>query len=135
MELMKDFRNERPLILAVDDDRTVLDEVMTVLSGVNLACHCCATSEEAFAAARKNPPDLILCNVNLHGESGLELCERIRRQPGRENVPVMFLCGMQLPDVIRRNDSGGGAYCLRKPFDSAVLVELIDQALGVPEGS
>ena len=44
----------------------------------------------------------------------------------------MFLSGMQLPDIIRRNYSAGSTYCLRKPFDSAVLLELIDQSLGVP---
>lgn len=131
---MKEFRNQRPLVLAVDDDRTMLDEVTMVLSEANFDCQCCTTSDEAFAAAQTNPPDLILCNVNLHGESGLELYERIRQQPGLEHVPVMFLCGTQLPDIIRRNYSAGSTYCLRKPFDSTVLLELIDQALGVPEG-
>ena len=43
----------------------------------------------------------------------------------------MFLSGEQLPDVIRRSYGAGSTYSLRKPFDSAVLVELIDQSLGV----
>jgi two-component system, chemotaxis family, chemotaxis protein CheY len=130
---MKDFGNERPLILVVDDDRAVLDEVATVLSGAKLASQGCTTAEEALAAAEANPPDLILCDVNLQGESGPELCDRIRQQPGLEHVPVMFLSGAQLPDIIRRSYATGGIYCLRKPFDPGVLVELIDQALAVPE--
>jgi CheY-like chemotaxis protein len=130
---MKDFGNEQPLVLVVDDEREVLDEVTAVLSRAKLRCQCCTTAAEAIAAAQTTPPDLILCDVNLHGESGLDLYEQIRQQPGLEDVPVMFLSGAQLPDIIRRSNAAGGLYCLRKPFDPNVLVELIDQALGVPE--
>ena len=122
------------LVLVIDDERAVLDEVTTVLSRANFACRCCTTAEEAIAAALETPPDLILCDISLHGESGLETCERIRQQMGLEDVPVMFLSGAQLPDIIRRSYAAGGIYCLRKPFDPDVLIELIDQAVGVPGG-
>jgi CheY-like chemotaxis protein len=131
-EPMKDFGNEQPLVLVIDDEQGVLDEVKEVLSQANLACHCCTTCEEAMATAQATSPDLILCDVNLQGISGLDLYERIREQPGLESVPVMFLSGVQLPDIIRRSYADGGIYCLRKPFDPTVLIELIDQALGVP---
>ena len=91
-------------------------------------------AEEAVAAAQETPPNLIICDVNLQGEGGLETCQRIKSLPGLEDVPVMFLSGAQLPDIIRRSHEAGGIYCLRKPFDPDVLMELIDQALGVPAG-
>jgi hypothetical protein len=47
-------------------------------------------------------------------------------------VPVMFLSGGQIPDIIRRHDSGGGAYYIRKPFDSNVLLQLVDRTLQTP---
>jgi CheY-like chemotaxis protein len=130
---MKDFRQEHPLVLVVDDERQVLDEVTAVLAAAKIACHCCTTSEEALDAVQEVPPDLILCDVNLQGESGLDLYDRIRSRPGLEQVPVMLLSGAQLPDIIRRSHTVGGIYCLRKPFAPNVLVELIDQALGVQE--
>jgi CheY-like chemotaxis protein len=129
---MRESGNSQPLVLVVDDEHEVLDEVRTVLSTANLACRCCATSQEAIAATQAATPDLILCDVNLNGESGQELIDQIKQQPELSNVPVMFLSRAQLPDVIRRSRSAGGSYCLRKPFDSTVLTELIDQALGVP---
>ena len=127
--LMKQFR-QQPLILVVDGQAEVLDEVATVLSGANFACRCCTTAEGAIAAAESFPPDLIISDVNLHGHSGLEMCERIRENPALREVPVMFLSGAQVPDIIRRGDALGGTYYLRKPFDPDVLVELIDTALG-----
>jgi CheY-like chemotaxis protein len=109
-----------------------LDEVAAVLSRAHIACQCCTTAEEAISAAQATPPDLILCDANLQGESGMDLYERIRQLPGLEGVPVMFLSGAQLPDIIRRSHAAGGIYCLRKPFDPAVLIELIDQAMATP---
>ncbi len=129
---MSGMENGQTLVLAVDNDRSVLDEITTVLSQVKINCCCCTTSVEAIAAAQATPPDLVLCNVNLQGESGLEMCERIKQQPGLEDLPFMFLSAIQLPDIVRRRCSAGSSYCLRKPFDPHVLVELIDQALGVP---
>ena len=131
---MKDFGQEQPLILAIDAQQDLLDRIAALLAEGKFACRCCTTGVEAITAAREATPDLILCDVHLQGESGVETCQRIKQLPGREDVPVMFLSGAQLPDVIRRSHEAGGTYCLRKPFDSRVLMELIDQALGVPQG-
>ena len=127
---MKDSGQSRPLVLVVDQRREVLDEITTVLGGADFSCRCCTTAEEAIAAAETDPPDLIVCDLNLHGENGLDTCRRIKRRPGMENVPVMLLSGAQLPDVIRRSHPDGCIYCLRKPPAPKVFIELIDQALG-----
>jgi hypothetical protein len=44
-------------------------------------------------------------------------------------VPVMFFSGTQIPDIIRRSDSAGASYYLRKPCEAEVLLELIGKAL------
>jgi CheY-like chemotaxis protein len=126
---MNDLEHEHPLVLVVDDDRDVQEKAVAALSQAHLTCHCCTTSEDALAAARETMPDLLLCNVNLRGESGLDLFERLRELPGLAHLQVMFLSGAQLPDIVRRRHAAGGIYCLRKPLDPSVLVELIEQAL------
>jgi CheY-like chemotaxis protein len=119
-----------PLVLVIDNEQQVLDEVAATLGSANIACHCCTQPDEAFAVALRNPPDLILCDTNMFGESGPETCERIKRQPGLENIPVMFLSTAQMPDVIRRSHGSNSTYSLRKPFAPDVLVGLIDAAIG-----
>ncbi len=118
-----------PLVLVIDEQQQDLNQVAAILASANIACQCCTRPDEAFALALRNPPDLILCDTNLFGESGPETCERIKRQPGLEEVPVMFLSNAQIPDVIRRGHGANGAYCLRKPFAAEVLVGLIDAAI------
>ena len=97
------------MVLVIDDDRDTLDKVTAALSQAKIGCCCCTTPEEALAAAEATPPDLVLCNVNLHGHSGLEICQRIRQRPGLGSVPLMFLSGTQLPDIVRRSHEAGAS--------------------------
>ena len=129
---MKQPRQQH-LILVINDQAEVLDQVATILTGANFACRCCTTAQDAIAAAESALPDLIISDVNLHGRSGLDMCERIRQNTALSDVPVMFLSGGQVPDIIRRQDTFGGTYYLRKPLAPDVLLELIDTALGSPQ--
>ena len=113
----------------MDDERTVLDEVAAVLSAAGLACQCHTTIEAAVVAAETILPDLILSDIAIQGDSGVEMCQRIHRNPLLADVPVMFLSPSQIPDIIHRSDGNRGTYYLRKPFDPGVLVELLDKAL------
>ncbi len=122
----------KPLVLVIDDEVEVLGQVATVLNGAGYICHCCSTAEAAIDFARSTPPQLIISDINLHGHSGLQLCEQIKQDPALVEVPVMFLSGAQIPDIIRRSHAVGGSYYLRKPFDPEVLLELLQKALWMP---
>jgi len=118
--------SQQPLILVVYDEPEVLGEVAAATTAAGYACHGCATGEAAEEFAQRHLPDLIILDVQLGGQSGLALCERLKSAPALRRVPVMFLSRSQVPDIIRRNDTVGGTYYLRKPLDPRVLVELID---------
>lgn len=123
---------QQPSILVIDDEPEVLREVAAVMESAGYTCRCCTTEEDAIVSARYNPPDLIIVDTNLHGHSGLALCDRIKEDPALKNVPVMFLSATQTPDIIRRSHGAGGTYSLRKPFDPDVLLELAANALWIP---
>ncbi len=116
-------------VLAIDSEKAGLLHLGEVLSGAGFNCHCAADAGSAASAARQNHPDLIISNVNLAGDSGLTICDRIKREIGLGNVPVLFLSSAQAADVVRRSNALGGTYYLRKPFDATVLLELVARAL------
>jgi CheY-like chemotaxis protein len=129
---MNPFHQQQPLILVIDDEPTVLGEVAATLSGAGYACHCSSSGPAALQFVAKNTPDLIISDINLDGQNGLELCREIKQSKAMADVPVMFLSGAQIPDIIRRSHAVGGTYYLRKPFDPEVLLELIQKALWMP---
>jgi CheY-like chemotaxis protein len=129
---MNTLASEKAVILVVDSDPILLTGTAAVLHTVGYECHCARDAQAALKAARALPLDLIICDVMLGSESGLELCKHIRQQPGCVDVPVMFVSSQQLPDIVRRSYEAGAAYYLRKPFDPEVLIELVSKALWMP---
>ena len=126
------LESSKAQVLVIDDDAEVIANLANILTAAGYACHCSRSCESAIETVRKISPDLIISDINLAGHSGLTLCERLRKEEGLIDVPMMFLSGAQIPDIIRRSHEAGGTYYLRKPFDAGVLLELVDKALWMP---
>ena len=122
----------RAEILIIDADPVSLTGTAAVLEMAGNICHCAQDRIAALRAGRTIALDLIICDVQVGADSGLELCRELRRLPGMQDVPVMFVSASQVPDIVRRSHDAGGAYYLRKPFDPDVLVELVSKALWMP---
>ena len=129
---MSSTPQEPAVILIVDEDPITLTGVAAVLNMTGYECHCARDREAALKGVRTLALDLVICDVNLGGESGLALCRELRGEIGMEEVPVMFMSSAQIPDIVRRSHEAGGAYYLRKPFDPEVLIELVGKALWMP---
>jgi DNA-binding response OmpR family regulator len=119
-------------LLVIDSDPLTMMGTAAVLDMAGYACHCARDRQAAVKAARAIALDLVICDVNLGGDSGLDVCRELRLLPGMQDVPVMFVSASQLPDIVRRSHEAGAAYYLRKPFDPDVLVELVGKALWLP---
>jgi len=126
---------QQPLILIVDHQPDLLQEAAAALMADGYACDFCTNADAALESALNQVPDAILCDLNLGGETGLMLRERLLREDSLRDVPVMFLSQSQIPDIIHRRHEPGSSYYLRKPCDPQVLLELIHNALGSPLAS
>jgi CheY-like chemotaxis protein len=117
-------------ILVIEDQAEVVDGLTAMLVAAGYDCHSAANDHAAADLAARLHPDLILCDVNLHGISGLELCDQLKQLDGMADVPTMFLSGAQMPDIIRR----AHAWHVRKLLEPQVILKLIEQALAEVPG-
>jgi two-component system sensor histidine kinase ChiS len=131
-ETMKQSPDSQINILAIDDHPEVLSEIARILDRVGYRCQRACDMNSAAEAVGQVTPDLIVADVTLAGHSGLAFCNELKRHFDMAEVPVMFLSAMQTPDIIRRADSHGGTYYLRKPFDAPVFVELVEKMRRTP---
>jgi two-component system sensor histidine kinase/response regulator len=70
----------------------------------------------ALAAAMKNPPDLILLDINMPEMNGYEVCERLKSSGELSDIPVIFLSALnETQDKVKALRSGGVDY-ISKPF-------------------
>ncbi|MDR1491829.1 MAG: response regulator [Planctomycetaceae bacterium] len=119
-------------VLVIDDEPMIIDELVEFLNNNGYSHTICQNADDALVAAQTDAFDLIISDINLGTANGLELCQQIHELEAANETPVIFLSGAQIPDIIRRSHSAGGAYYVRKPFDPEVMIELIDKAMWLP---
>lgn len=88
------------------------------------------SGEQALEALGTERFDLVICNWNTAGISGLELLETIRRDPVIGQLPFIMATGeSSKAQVLAAKQAGVSSYML-KPFSAADLKRKIEAVLG-----
>ena len=114
-------------ILIVEDDEVIMGTLAYNLSRQGFGVKGVTTGAEALRTARKLRPDLILLDLMLPGESGIEVCERIR-ELDEDVVIVMVTAKDAEDDKVRGFEAGADDY-VTKPFGMKELVARINANL------
>ncbi len=122
-------QNHQVSILVVDHEAEMRRQIHELLLTDGFGCRAVATASAAQLAVTEKAPDLLICDVELGQESGLELYGRIKQSV---DCPVIFLSDSRSQDTVLDARRAGGTYFLSKPFDPMVLLELVDKALWMP---
>ncbi len=114
-------------VLVVDDERVVADAVGLVLRAEGLEVAGAADAETALAHPALAECQLVLCDLMLPGQSGLEAVRLIRaRRPG---LPIVVITGYA---TVAQQDlalAAGATAFLAKPFDDSELLTLVRRVL------
>jgi CheY-like chemotaxis protein len=117
--LLTDDNADNLLLLSATLDDPAYDLVLTT------------SGEEALAAARETPPDLILLDLRMPGIDGHETCRRLKADPALRDTPVLFLSAT---DSIRDRLAGfaaGAVDFIGKPFDPDEVIARVATHLKV----
>src|SRR5882762_6236167 len=89
-------------ILLIDEDPLALASTTAALDSAGHIVYQARDRVAALRVARNQGLDILICDVNMGADSGLDLSRELRRLPGMQDVPVMFISRTQLPDIVRR---------------------------------
>lgn len=123
----------REQILVIEDDEPILQVLRRTLSYEGYRVTTAADGPGGLAAARENPPDLVVLDWMLPGMDGLEVCKRLR---GGGDVPILMLTAKDaVADRVLGLDAGADDYVV-KPFDFDELLARVRALLrrSKPEG-
>jgi two-component system phosphate regulon response regulator OmpR len=108
-------------ILVVEDDARLRDRLARYLTGEGFRVTSAPDAAEARARMRGISPDLLVLDVMMPGESGLDLTRSLREEQGHD-LPVLMLTARGSPeDRIAGFEAGADDY-LPKPFEPRELV-------------
>lgn len=112
-------------VMVVDDAPANLKLLRAQLRNENLNVTACVDGTSALAEAKREPPDLILLDINMPGMDGFEVCRRLKDDETLCDIPVLFLSARgQLLDKVEAFAVGGADY-IEKPFQVAELISRI----------
>jgi DNA-binding NarL/FixJ family response regulator len=117
-------------ILIVDDDAAIRAAVAAMLNDAGYRTREADSGGQALAAARRQPPVLVLLDVNLPGMCGYEVCRLMRDEFG-EQFPIVFVSGARTErfDRVAGLLLGANDY-VTKPFAEDELLARVQSLLG-----
>jgi two-component system, NtrC family, response regulator HydG len=82
----------RPRILIVDDDAEMRDALETCFAGQGHQCEVAADATAALQLVERVSLDAVICDVRMHGMSGLDLLDRVKRT--HPTLPFVLITGL-----------------------------------------
>ena len=125
--LSDDRKKNLAKILVVEDEEPMRQLLDQILSAYGYNCFLAATAREAKDHLEKNTPDLALCDVNLPGESGIDIAKHINKH--HSDTAVLMVTGEDNPETAAAAIKSGTYGYIIKPFHNSELVINVQNAL------
>jgi len=114
-------------IWIVDDDASIRWVLEKALARESLETRSFANARDALAAFETDTPQVLVSDIRMPGESGIDLLQAVKaRHPG---LPVIIITAFSDLDSAVASFQGGAFDYLAKPFDIDKAVALIRRAL------
>ncbi len=109
-------------VLVVDDDRTIVELMRDFLEADGFWVEGASDAREALKILERTPVDCVLLDIMMPGESGFELCRKVRRN---SEVPILFLSARgEAVDKIRGLGLGGDDYIVKSATPAEVVARV-----------
>ena len=121
--------SQRHSLLLVDDDPEILTLLQVKLKGQPFKIFTAVEGEAAMNIVHTEKPDLIVLDVNLPGQSGLEICRSLKADKNTREIPVIMLSARSEEiDRVLGLEFGADDY-VTKPFSPQELILRINNIL------
>ena len=122
----------RKSVVVVDDDDDTREYLRNLLRG-RYNVTACVDAESAWKAVEDKLPDAVVTDLVMPGESGSDLCARIRANDATRHIPVLILTGQNgVEEQQAASDSGADKF-LSKPISVELLLSSIAQVISSRE--
>lgn len=108
-------------ILVVDDHRLSRTVTRRILEAAGFGVFTANNGVEGLEMARDSEYDAFILDVEMPGMDGIELCRRLRGEPGYRHVPILMSTASDDRRMLQRAFAAGCDDFLRKPLEPLVM--------------
>ena len=116
-------------ILIVEDHPTMREAMRLVLEGEGFDIDEASDGDQALAAVKAEPPDLVLLDMSIPGISGPDVLAAMKRDPGNSKVRVIVVTATG-EEGRAAAMAGGADHYFTKPFSPIALLQAVEEVLG-----
>ena len=116
-------RTDLHTILIVEDDAENAETLKTFFESKGFRISVAKDGGQAHGAAAMSKPDFVITKIILPGESGFEICERMKLMD--KYMPVMMLTEIDLDASRNLSARVGADGYLTKPYDTDTLLQMV----------
>ncbi len=110
-----------PTLLVVDDDITFCEVLASALKKRGFAVSTAHDVESAFAVAERDPPEFVVLDLKMPGESGLNLVQKLKALD--DHTRIVVLTGYASIATAVEAIKLGAIHYLTKPADADEIVQ------------
>jgi sigma-B regulation protein RsbU (phosphoserine phosphatase) len=114
-----------PKIVIIDDDHFSALMLASLLKKEGFILLKAITGPEGRKMVAEQQPDLVLLDVRMPGENGLETCIKLKLDNATAEIPVIFLTGDEDMETKLDGFKAGAVDYVTKPFHSAEVIARI----------
>lgn len=124
---------EMKRILIVEDSPTVIEMMKLMLRDMNVKVQTAGSEFGMFQSIESfgKIVDLIIMDITLKSENGLDLIERLRENPKYQTLPVIVVTEHAKTDFILRAKNLSVKSFIRKPIEKQIFIERLVEAIGI----
>ncbi|HEY1507075.1 MAG TPA: response regulator [Stellaceae bacterium] len=119
--------HEKPVIVAVDDSREMLDILKNLIAGAGYRFFGASNAQQCMRLMRDVAPDLILLDIQMPEVDGFDLCRQIRAVEAWAHTPVAFVTARRSAQDVKAGIAAGGNDFITKPFDAQHLMARVER--------
>ena len=116
-------------ILLIEDDADVRENTAEILELAHYRVLKAANGKQGVDLARKEMPDLVLCDIMMPDLDGYGVLHMLGRSPETAEIPFIFLSAKAERSDVRRGMELGADDYLTKPFEESELLNAIEGRL------
>lgn len=119
---------DKPTVLIIDDNNDIRQYERTLLQDNYFVLEA-SDGKAGIDVAKKEVPDLVICDVMMPVMDGLEFTEQLKTNTATSHIPVIMLTAKNLEEHRAEGYEHGADSYITKPFHSKVLLARIDNLL------
>ncbi len=114
-------------VLVIDDSLTDVRIIRKYLTNTSFHVITAHSAKQSFAILQKEKIHLILLDLNLPEQSGIEICKSIKKTPYTRGIPLIMISGHPTQEAVVESLQAGARDFLVKPFSKDKLLQRINK--------